>query len=243
MAARLNQRVVAFGCADKSLRESWDENRKKDVANFPSPFRMLMLGPPNSGKSTLAKNLVVHQDPPFDEVYVCHEDAGATREYDDLEPTAMLGEIPGLDFWDSLPTTEEDPETGEERPIKRLVIVDDIEYVSANKQRLKDLAILMRFASSHKNLSVIVSHQSFFDLPVIAKKVADVFVVWRPRAKNELALIENRTGLPSGALTAIFDKYGRDARDSVCVDATRGSPMPLRWNIWTPLPCLTGLAS
>jgi hypothetical protein len=42
------------------------------------------------------------------------------------------------------------------------VIVDDVEYTSASKQRLKDLAILMRFASSHKNLSVIVSHQSFF---------------------------------------------------------------------------------
>jgi tRNA uridine 5-carbamoylmethylation protein Kti12 len=159
------------------LRESWDAHRQQDIANFPSPFRMLMLGPPNSGKSTLAKNIVVHQDPPFDEVYIVHEDAGATREYDDLEPSGMLAEIPGLAFWDALPTMEEDPKTGEERPIKRLVIVDDVEYTSASKQRLKDLAILMRFASSHKNLSVIVSHQSFFDLPVIAKKVADVFVV------------------------------------------------------------------
>ena len=43
-------------------------------------------------------------------------------------------------------------------------------------RKIMGMAILMRFASSHKNLSVIVSHQSFFDLPVIAKKVADVFV-------------------------------------------------------------------
>ena len=233
--ARAPNHVVAYGCADKSLRESWDARRGQDIANFPSPFRMLMLGPPNSGKSTLAKNIVVHQDPAFSEVFIVHEDAGATREYDDLEPTAMLSEIPGLAFWDALPTMEEDPETGEERPIKRLVIVDDVEYTSASKQRLKDLAILMRFASSHKNLSVIVSHQSFFDLPVIAKKVADVFVVWRSRAKNELHLIENRVGLPNGALTEIFDAFGRDARDSVCIDATRGTPAPLRWNIWKPI--------
>ena len=42
---------------------------------------------------------------------------GATREYDDLEPSGMLSEIPGLTFWDALPTMEEDPETGEERRV------------------------------------------------------------------------------------------------------------------------------
>jgi hypothetical protein len=67
------------------------------------------------------------------------------------------------------------------------------------------------------------------------KKVADVFVVWRSRAKNELHLIENRVGLPNGSLTEIFDAFGRDARDSVCIDATRGTPAPLRWNIWKPI--------
>jgi len=39
--------------------------------------------------------------------------------------------------------------------------------------------------------------------------LADIFVVWRSRAKNELHLIENRVGLPNGALTEIFDAFGR----------------------------------
>ena len=231
--ARAPNRVVAYGCADKSLRESWDAHRQQDIANFPSPFRMLMLGPPNSGKSTLCKNVVVHQDPPFDEVYIVHEDAGATREYDDLEPSGMLAEIPGLAFWDALPTMEEDPETGEERPIKRLVIVDDVEYTRASKQRLKDLAILMRFASSHKNLSVIES--SKFLRPAGHREEGCRRICALAIEGNELHLIENRIGLPNGSHTEIFDAFGRDARDSVCIDATRGTPAPLRWNIWKPI--------
>ena len=71
MASRSNNRIVVFSSADKTLKESWsDKNRAKNLANFPSPFRMLCLGPPGVGKSTLAKNVVVSQDPPFDDL--CH---------------------------------------------------------------------------------------------------------------------------------------------------------------------------
>lgn len=227
------KKIIRFGCADKTLKESWTAGR--DLANFPSAFKLLLIGPPNCGKSTLSKNIVIHQRPHFDEVFVAHADCELTREYDDLEPDAMFSEIPSLDFWDSLPTEIDDPITKKTRPIKRLIIIDDIEFTKAPKARLQNIALLFRYISSHKGVSVILGHQSFFDLPPLVKKMTDIFVIWKPRARSELAIIENRVGMDKGELLDLFNKHCKDARDSICVDHTRGSPAPLRLNIWNRL--------
>ena len=230
----MSRQIVPFGSSDKLLNEVWTPGR--DLANFPSPFRMLLLGGPGSGKTMLIKNLVVHQKPWFDEIYVIHEDALATREYEIMEPTAMLEDVPALDFWDDLPTEQKDEATGLMRPVKRLCIVDDLEYTRAHRDRLKNLAILFRYASSHKGISICLAHQSYFDVPILVKKVSNVFVLWRPRAVNELTLIANRCGLEKAELTELFNKYCRDARDSITIDFTRNSPATMRVNLWTVIP-------
>ena len=90
--------IVPIRCADKLGVEKWDEERAKDLANFPSPARILLIGSCGVGKSTLIKNLIIHARPRFKEVYLIHEDAHATKEYDDLEQTEKFDEVPPLDF-------------------------------------------------------------------------------------------------------------------------------------------------
>jgi len=51
--------IVPIKCADKVGMEKWTPDRK-DIGNFPSPARILLLGPPGVGKSTLIKNLILH---------------------------------------------------------------------------------------------------------------------------------------------------------------------------------------
>jgi hypothetical protein len=119
--------------------------------------------------------------------------------------------------------------------VKRAVILDDLEYTAANKQRLRDLAMLFRYCSSHKGLSIFLAHQSWFDTPIIVKKMANVYVVWKPRARNELAMIENRVGLPEGTMKDLYKTLATGPMDSICVDLTRGSPAPLRLNIFQPI--------
>ena len=75
--------IVSIRCADKRCQEKWDEKRARDLANFPSPARILLIGSCGVGKSTVIKNLILHARPRFEQVYLIHEDAHATKEYDD----------------------------------------------------------------------------------------------------------------------------------------------------------------
>ncbi len=215
--------IVPIRCADKLGVEKWTPDRH-DLANFPSPARILLLGPCGVGKSTLIKNLIIHARPRFEEVFLIHEDAEFTKEYDDLKPTEKFCEVPPLEFWNY-----------EGKYRKRAVIVDDLELTKSHKERLKNLAIMFRYASTHKGLTIYFAHQSFFDIMPLIKKMADVFIVWKPRARNELSLIENRVGLPDGTLKELFSTVATKHRDSICIDLKENSPAVLRLNVWSPI--------
>lgn len=217
--------IIPIKCADKKGVEHWStKSHNSDLGNFPAPIRMLILGPPNVGKSTLIKNIIIHAMPRYQEVYLIHEDADYSKEYDDLEPTQKMSDIPHLNFWEY---------DGPHK--KRCVIIDDLEYTASNKERLRNLAVLFRYASSHKGLSIILAHQSFFDTPPLVKKMSNVFVIYKPRARNEISLIENRVGLPLGMLDDLFDTVATGFNDSICVDLTKNTPAPLRLNIFQPI--------
>ena len=228
------QVIVPYESSDKKIKEKWTIDRAKDLANFPSPFRMLLLGPPGGGKSCVIKNLVIHQRPRFKEVIVIHEDHSAdpdapgTTEYDDLEPTMMMNEVPDLRFWNAICA---DDEGGP--PVKRLVILDDLEM--KGPERLKNLQTLFRYVSSHKGFSLMCSYQNFFGLEPVIKKCSNIFIIWRPRDRDEIGRIEKRVGLEKGVLTEIFDAVAHDEHDSICVDHTKSSPAPLRLNLFQPI--------
>jgi GTPase SAR1 family protein len=221
---RAAKKIIAVKNKDKVGSESWSPARAKNTANFPSPSRILLLGPCGTGKSTLIKNLIMHQRPKFKEVYLIHQDAGYTKEYEDLECTAEMAEVPPLEFWEN-----DGPH------IKRAVIIDDLELTSANKERLMNLAIMFRYASTHKGLTIYFAHQSFFDVPTLVKKMSNVFILWKPRARTELSTIENRVGLVPDTLKVLFKTVATGHRDSICVDLTVNSPAKLRLNIWDVL--------
>jgi hypothetical protein len=218
------KRIIPIKNKDKVGHESWTQARARDIGNFPSPARGLLLGACGVGKSLVCKNLILHARPKYQEIYLIHEDARHSLEYEDCDLTAKLDDVPPIEYWEY------------EGPFrKRLCIIDDLEMTAANKERLKNLAIMFRYVSTHKSLSLLLCHQSFFDLPPLIKKMANIFIIWRPRATNEINLIENRVGMPKGLLSELFDTVATGHRDSICIDLTENSPAKLRLNIWNKI--------
>jgi hypothetical protein len=217
-------KIVVLHNPDKKHNESWTADRaSKNIGNFPSPFRCTIVADVGKGKTGLIKNLIMSQFPMFRQVFLVHPDAEVSREYDDLECTEVIDYLPELEFFNF----EDDGEA-----VKRCIIIDDWEWSKLSKIETKNLGLLMRYASSHKNLSVIIANQSFFDLPSIIRKMSNIFVIYKPTAKTELTMIENRVGCEPGYLREMFKTVADGHYDSICIDLIKDTPAKYRKNIF-----------
>ena len=227
---KLKQELIDIKNTDKAKwTETWTKPayKSQDLANFPHPSRVALIGPPSVGKSFLMKHLLLHQRPMFRELYIIHGDGDCTTEFDDVEPTRMMSEFPPIDFFD-----------GE---VKTLLIIDDVEFSSLSKEQEARMNKIFRYGSSHKNITVYVSHQSFFDLPNLVRKLCNVYVLWKPRSVSELKTIANRVGFTASQLDWIFENVCAEYRDSVCIDRHINAPSVLRKNLWEPFELPRGL--
>lgn len=198
---------------DKEFHESWTKGR--NPLNIPHPFRTVCMGPPNCGKTTVVKNLLLRADPPFKRVFVIHCDPNYTREYDDVNGE-MLDEIPAPEEWE-----------GKE---KSLVVLDDLEFKTMNKDQRRNLDRLFGFVSTHKNISCVLCSQDPFNVPPIVRRCSNLWVLWRMSDIDALATCARKTGMKSGSFNTIFNHLMLEPRDSLWLDMTDHSPYKMRKN-------------
>jgi Cdc6-like AAA superfamily ATPase len=214
---KLPKKIIPIANADKiGWHEKWTKSRS--LGNLPHPFRCALIGPPNVGKTTLVKNLILHAKPSFEEIYVIHCDPDFTKEYDDVEPNDIMKEVPPPEEW-----------IGE---VKTLVIIDDVDFTGSSKEQMYNLSRLFGFCSTHKNISICLCYQEFFNLPKICRRLCNVFVIWKPTDMDQLNAIGRKCGLKNKDFEILFDRLITEKRDSLCVDMTANSPAPLRKNIF-----------
>jgi hypothetical protein len=216
----LPDEVIHIENDDKKFHESWDDNR--NMCDIPHPFRMACLGQVGKGKSTLCKNVFLRcqaGNHPFDELIIIHGSKD-TKEYDQLDPTMILNEIP-------------EPEDLTTNDVKTLIIIDDFEMTKLSKDSLRNLSSLFRFVSSHHNISIMVCYQSFFDVPPIVRKCLNIYIIYRPTNDDELACIARRVGMKKEEMFDIFDRLLPKNRDTLMIDLTENSPCRLRKNLFT----------
>ena len=103
--------------------------------------------------------ILAHQakDPKFDEIHIIHGCANThTSEWERLEPTSQRQDIQSYE--------EYDPEK------RTLLVFDDTDYTMLRSDELMRLSELVRFGSSHCNMSCICLTSLFQD-PKGAKRL------------------------------------------------------------------------
>lgn len=215
----LPDRIIPIENPDKEFHEEWFGGR--NVLNMPHPVRCCLLGPPNVGKTTVVKNLLLRAHPPFEEVIIIHCDPDYTEEYDDIDNCTMLDKIPAPDEWQ-----------GE---VKTLVILEDLEFKFLDRTSKRNLDRLFGFVSTHKNISCYICAQDPFNVPPIVRRCCNLWILWKVQDIDELSTCARRTGMKSLVFRQIFQNIMTNPKDSLWIDMTDNSPMKLRKNGYIPI--------
>ena len=217
------RKIVPMPNPDKKLHESYKTSH--NPIRFPKPFKCVISGRPNSGKSLMALHIIMaHQDrkPKFDEIRIIHGCADThTSEWERIEPTSQRQDIPSY--------TEYDPKK------RTLLVFDDTDYTNLRNDELMRLSELVRFGSSHCNISCIFLTQVFFRIPKVIKDCSNVFIIYRPVDLDETATLGRRVGLKKEDISHMFDNFLPHWRDSLLINLIPGAPSKFSKNLFTPI--------
>jgi hypothetical protein len=197
------KQLIIFKCHDKEFHEEVNHDNYGDL---PHPFRVIMAAVPNCGKTSLIKNIIVNQSPDFDRIIVWHIDVG-TREYSDLDCEVV----------DELPMIEDiDPKK------KNLLIIEDVDTKSLHKSVKSRLNRMFGYCSTHRNLSVILTAQEAFQVPVDLRRTANYLVLWRGTDNSATEMLGKRFGLNKKKIGFLFDTFCKTIHDSLIIDNAGG---------------------
>lgn len=219
---RLPKKILALPNQDKTFQEKWETDR--DLLNFPASWRCVITARPGTGKTTIAKNILLRQDPPFKHIYVVHIDPD-TKDYEEVDGVQMLRDIPSVS----------DP-IFDKRDRKKLIILDDLEYKFMNKAQLTNLDRLYGYVSSHKNVCCIVIAQDTYNIPPCIRRMSNIWILGK--INNDISSflsVAQRCGMSRRDFEYVFEKYIKDDHDTLWIDRTKGSPAEYRLNGYTVL--------
>lgn len=224
---------------DKWWMEKWTRDRRPE--NIPHSFRCLCIGRPHSGKGVLAKNLVLHQRPSFTRVVIWSISPESTVEWEDLRPCEIVSSCPEPESFEREVLIEEGEEGYVEgkdkmRPEKSCFIVDDVDLKGVSKTDHQNLHKILKFASSHNSVSVILTAQDCFGIPPLYRRLFNCLALWKIGDLDSCVNVARKFGMKKEDLLELFETVlGDDYHAFLFFDDTIGSPYPLRKNLNTVL--------
>jgi hypothetical protein len=218
---KLPDKILPLPNRDKGFMEQWYAGR--NLLNFPHSWRAVITARPNTGKTTIIKNILLRQDPMFEHIFVVHIDPDSL-DYDDVDGVDILTEIPNV----------RDPIFNGKH--KTLIILDDLEYKFMKRQQLRNLDRLFGYVSSHKNVSCAVIAQDCFNIPPCIRRMSNIWIIGK--INNDISSflsIAKKCGMDREDFKYVFEKYVTGDHDTLWLDRTKNSPAEFRFNGYTVL--------
>ncbi len=210
---------------EKSNHEKWSDIHGRDMLNFPKPYRIILAGGVNSSKTSTVLNIIARAFPVFENIYLLHCGGKYTTEYDAIDYTLL----------DSIPSPDDERFNGKK---KHLLIIEDKCFEDISKTEKKNLNRLFGYVSTHKNTSIIMTAQNFFDIPPSIRRMSNIFILWKILDRDLLGVLGRRVGYCKNDMIALANDYFVHYRDSLWFDNTQDSPYPIRSNGYTEIPPL-----
>ncbi len=211
-------KLIVFENPEKKGHEKWTAGR--DMMNIIFPYRLLIVGKPNRGKTNIIKNLIYYAIPKFKRIFLLHATSG--NENTQVPPdykgfnVELLNEIPDISFWDDYADE------------KVLLVVDDYNLKS-NKKRLNLLERTFGFVSTHRGVSCILALQNGFDpLSLQFRRHCNIFIFFKTEDEKYNKRLAETGGLSKDKINEIFKKYKFGIHSSLWIDFTQGTPYSLR---------------
>lgn len=219
---KLTDKIFSLPNKDKGeWVESYDE-KEHGLNRMCHPYKALFISRPNGGKSTTMVNCFLQiqtSNRPFKTVIVIQP--STSKEWDIIDPTMILYDIPN-------PESIVDEENG-----KTLIIIDDFDLSKLNRTQSQNFSMLFRYISSHHNISIMLSYQSFFDVPALIRKCCNYFYIWKTQNLDEINIISKRCGFNKKVFQNLFKKYIHTKHDFLLIDTVRDD---IRKNIYEVIP-------
>lgn len=241
------KKLVPLSNVEKKGFEKWTPNR--DLMNIIRPYRWLICGSPNSGKTTLILNHLVHCDPPFDAIFILHPRCYDAAYDDGMNPiceesTTCSGswggcEIPEYAGVKYIPLRTFPSEKWYERfnkpKEKVLLIVDDLDVITYAKRVQAKQRIINKtwsYVSTHHNVSIICTSQSpSTQLPAIVMQMSNIVSIYHIKDQYKIRALATKLSIPSKELVWYMMRL-KGVHDFMTLDMTLGTPMPMRLGIY-----------
>ena len=204
---------------DKANHESWDSPIDRKIINFPHPYRALISGLPNSGKTTSVLNILVGAKPIFENIFIIHPQCFDSNipESDELInkniliPECEIPEYSGVKFTGALRYFPSPTYFDDIAKKKNLLIIDDVElrnYVKGKPYRASRINKLFSYTSTHRSLSIIITSQDLYSqlLPAIYR-LCNLFILYKFKDANQIGLIARNICSSRSSINFLESEY------------------------------------
>lgn len=214
----LPKKLIAIENRDKGFQEKIDVD---NLGNLPHSFRAILVSSPGQGKTSTTLQLLLHQNTPFDKIYLYHFD-GDSKEYD-LVQCEKVDELPPLENID--PTK------------KNCIIIEDILYAMLPKAQKYIFDRYFSYISSHRSLSIIVNLQNLFSVPPAIRRACTHLIIWNMKSDNRTIkdVAERSGGVDYKRIKELIAEHLKSRYDCLLFDFTAPPEYFIRFNIFDAL--------